>query len=85
MWLEFDRRKQVLCIITFSVAGIFARFAQYAQAFLPGVAVGRLFDLGYFKLPYLISCCVLVACTFLTAEYVLVQGLAVFALTMQLA
>ncbi|KAI6156993.1 MFS general substrate transporter [Pisolithus tinctorius] len=49
--------------------------------FLPALVTGRLFDLGYFKIPYLIASCGLIVCTFLTAEctqywqFFLVQGL----------
>jgi MFS family permease len=35
---------------------------------LPSLATGRLFDLGYFKVPFFAASCVLVTCTFLTAE-----------------
>lgn len=41
---------------------------QYALAYLPSLATGRLFDLGYFKIPFFAASCVLVACTFLIAE-----------------
>ncbi|KAG2063481.1 MFS general substrate transporter [Suillus decipiens] len=41
---------------------------QYALTYLPSLATGRLFDLGYFKLPFFAASCVLVACTFLAAE-----------------
>ncbi|KAG1761557.1 MFS general substrate transporter [Suillus occidentalis] len=41
---------------------------QYALAYLPSLATGRLFDLGYFKIPVFAASCVLVACTFLIAE-----------------
>ncbi|KAG2157001.1 MFS general substrate transporter [Suillus clintonianus] len=41
---------------------------QYALACLPSLATGRMFDLGYFKIPFFAASCVLVACTFLTAE-----------------
>lgn len=53
---------------------------QYTFIYLPGLATGRLFDLGHFKIPYFFSSCGLVACTFLTAEckqywqFLLVQG-----------
>lgn len=42
--------------------------SQYALAYLPSLATGRLFDLGYFKIPFFAASCVLVACTFLIAE-----------------
>ncbi|KAG1863604.1 MFS general substrate transporter [Suillus subalutaceus] len=41
---------------------------QYALTYLPSLVTGRLFDLGYFKIPFFAASCVLVACTFLTAE-----------------
>ncbi|KAG1782396.1 MFS general substrate transporter [Suillus placidus] len=40
----------------------------YALAYLPSLATGRLFDLGYFKIPFFVASCILIACTFLTAE-----------------
>ncbi|KAG1863613.1 MFS general substrate transporter [Suillus subalutaceus] len=43
-------------------------YAGYALVCLPSLATGRLFDLGYFKIPFFVASCVLVACTFLTAE-----------------
>ncbi|KAG1734343.1 MFS general substrate transporter [Suillus lakei] len=43
-------------------------FRYYALAYLPALAAGRLFDLGYFKIPFFAASSVLVACTFLTAE-----------------
>jgi putative intracellular protease/amidase len=56
---------------------------QYALIFVPGMVTGRMFDLGHFKVPFFISCCVLVAATFLVAEctqywqFLLCQGFAV--------
>ncbi|KAG1863601.1 major facilitator superfamily domain-containing protein [Suillus subalutaceus] len=56
---------------------------QYALACLPSLATGRMFDLGYFKIPFFAATCVLVACTFLTAEctqfwqFFLTQGVGV--------
>ncbi|KAH7889175.1 MFS general substrate transporter [Phlebopus sp. FC_14] len=56
---------------------------QYALVFMPGLATGRLFDLGYFKLPYFVASCVLVVCNFLIAEctqywhFLLAQGFGV--------
>ncbi|KAG2157000.1 major facilitator superfamily domain-containing protein [Suillus clintonianus] len=41
---------------------------QYALSYLPSLASGRMFDLGYFKIPFYVASCTLVACTFLTAE-----------------
>ncbi|KAG0707852.1 MFS general substrate transporter [Suillus ampliporus] len=54
---------------------------QYALTYFPALATGRLFDLGYFKIPCFAASCVIVACAFLTAEctqywqFFLVQGL----------
>ncbi|OAX38725.1 MFS general substrate transporter [Rhizopogon vinicolor AM-OR11-026] len=54
---------------------------QYALVYIPALATGRLFDLGYFKIPCFATSCVLVACTFVIAEctqywqFFLVQGL----------
>ncbi|KAI0923690.1 hypothetical protein AcW1_006580 [Taiwanofungus camphoratus] len=56
---------------------------QYALVFIPGLVFGRLFDMGYFKLPLFIASSVLVTAAFLVAqckEYwqlVLCQGIAV--------
>ncbi|KAN0094728.1 Major facilitator superfamily domain containing protein [Tylopilus felleus] len=56
---------------------------QYALVFLPGLVTGRLFDIGYFKIPYLLASCLLIACTFLVAEckvywqFLLVQGIGI--------
>ncbi|CAE7233090.1 unnamed protein product [Rhizoctonia solani] len=41
---------------------------QYALVFFPGLIVGRLFDLGYFRIPQITASVALVAGTFLTAE-----------------
>ncbi|CCO28592.1 Riboflavin transporter MCH5 [Rhizoctonia solani AG-1 IB] len=41
---------------------------QYALVFFPGLLVGRLFDLGYFRIPQITASVVLVGGTFLTAE-----------------
>ncbi|CAE6424726.1 unnamed protein product [Rhizoctonia solani] len=41
---------------------------QYALVFFPGLVVGRLFDLGYFRIPQITASVVLVVGTFLTAE-----------------
>ncbi|CAE6441775.1 unnamed protein product [Rhizoctonia solani] len=41
---------------------------QYALVFFPGLIVGRLFDLGYFRIPQIAASIVLVGGTFLTAE-----------------
>lgn len=51
--------------------------------FLPGQIMGRIFDLGYLKLPFLIGTILLIVATFLVAEchtyweFLLCQGLAV--------
>ncbi|KAJ7781866.1 major facilitator superfamily domain-containing protein [Mycena maculata] len=55
---------------------------QYSLVFFPGLVTGRLFDLGYFKIPYAIASTLLVVSTFLVAQctqywhFVLCQGLA---------
>ncbi|KAM5545602.1 hypothetical protein V8D89_000640 [Ganoderma adspersum] len=41
---------------------------QSAMGYSPGLIVGRLFDLGYFRLPVFASSVLFVACMFLTAE-----------------
>ncbi|PIL26829.1 MFS general substrate transporter [Ganoderma sinense ZZ0214-1] len=41
---------------------------QSALGYGPGLIVGRLFDMGYFRLPTFISSVLFVACIFLTAE-----------------
>ncbi|KIJ16644.1 hypothetical protein PAXINDRAFT_75029, partial [Paxillus involutus ATCC 200175] len=56
---------------------------QYGLVYLPGLVMGRLFDLGYFKIPYFAASCVFVTCNFIIAEcteywqFFLVQGLGV--------
>ncbi|KAF9447969.1 MFS general substrate transporter [Macrolepiota fuliginosa MF-IS2] len=56
---------------------------QYALIFFPGLAVGRLFDLGYFRIVFLSSSALLVITTFLIAQcteywqFLLCQGVAV--------
>ncbi|KIJ59686.1 hypothetical protein HYDPIDRAFT_100251, partial [Hydnomerulius pinastri MD-312] len=66
-----------------SLAQIAFNSLQYALVFLPGLAIGRLFDLGHFKVPYFIASCVLVACNFLVAEstqwyqFFLAQGIGI--------
>jgi len=55
---------------------------QYALIFLPGILVGRLFDLGYFRSVLMSSSALLVFSTFLVAEckeywqFLLCQGFA---------
>ncbi|KAI0760539.1 MFS general substrate transporter [Fomes fomentarius] len=41
---------------------------QYALMFMPGLVLGRLFDMGYLRLPVLLASALLIACTFLTGE-----------------
>ncbi|KAF9258994.1 MFS general substrate transporter [Marasmius fiardii PR-910] len=54
---------------------------QYALVFLPALPVGRMFDLGYFRLPFLLSSTIVVVATFLTAQcktfwqFLLCQGI----------
>ncbi|KAJ3565582.1 hypothetical protein NP233_g7544 [Leucocoprinus birnbaumii] len=56
---------------------------QYALVFLPGLVVGRLFDLGYFRSVFLSCSILLIVATFLIAEctqywqFLLCQGFAV--------
>lgn len=56
---------------------------KYALVFLPGLVTGRLFDIGYFKIPYFFGSCLLIVCTFLVAEckvywqFFLAQGLGI--------
>ncbi|KIY49057.1 MFS general substrate transporter [Fistulina hepatica ATCC 64428] len=56
---------------------------QYALTFIPGLITGRMFDLGYFKLPVFAASVLLIAATFLVAQctqywqFLLCQGFAV--------
>ncbi|KAJ1307958.1 hypothetical protein OPQ81_002035 [Rhizoctonia solani] len=56
---------------------------QYALVFFPGLIVGRLFDLGYFRIPQITASIVLVGGTFLSAEckeywqFLLCQGVGI--------
>ncbi|EIN07031.1 MFS general substrate transporter [Punctularia strigosozonata HHB-11173 SS5] len=56
---------------------------QYSLTFLPGLVTGRLFDIGYFRVPLAVASALLVMATFLIAEcteywqFLLCQGLAV--------
>ena len=56
---------------------------KYALNFLPGLAVGRLFDMGWFYVPLGGASSLLVAATFLTGEctrywqFLLCQGFAI--------
>ncbi|KAI5124365.1 hypothetical protein M0805_008969 [Coniferiporia weirii] len=56
---------------------------QYSFTFLPSIITGRLFDLGYFKLPLFLASCLMIIATFLTAQcteywqFVLCQGVAI--------
>ncbi|KAL1947828.1 hypothetical protein VTO73DRAFT_13552 [Trametes versicolor] len=55
---------------------------QYALIFLPGLFIGRVFDMGYTKTPLGLASAVIIAVTFLTAEctkywqFLLCQGIA---------
>ncbi|KAF5347930.1 hypothetical protein D9756_010137 [Leucocoprinus leucothites] len=55
---------------------------QYALIFFPGLVVGRLFDLGYFRYVFIFSSSLLIATTFLAAQcteywqFLLCQGIA---------
>ncbi|KAI3618036.1 hypothetical protein WG66_005549 [Moniliophthora roreri] len=54
---------------------------QFALVFLPALPMGRLFDLGYFKIPFFISSTCIVLSAFLTAQctqywqFILCQGI----------
>ncbi|KAF9448297.1 MFS general substrate transporter [Macrolepiota fuliginosa MF-IS2] len=56
---------------------------QYSLVFLPGLITGRLFDLGYLKVPFFLGTVILVVATFLTAQceeywhFLLCQGFTV--------
>ncbi|KAI0747288.1 MFS general substrate transporter [Irpex lacteus] len=56
---------------------------QYALVFIPGLVVGRIFDMGIFRVPLAVASAWLVMATFLTAEcktywqFLLCQGIAV--------
>jgi len=41
---------------------------QYFLTFAPGIFVGKLFDMGYFRLPFMLANAVLILATFLVAE-----------------
>jgi MFS family permease len=41
---------------------------QYSLVFVPGIFVGRLFDRGYFRLPFMLANGALILATFLVAE-----------------
>ncbi|TFY76406.1 hypothetical protein EWM64_g7608 [Hericium alpestre] len=56
---------------------------QYALTFTPAIFIGRMFDLGYFKIPLLCASALLIVATFLVAEctkywqFLLCQGFAI--------
>ncbi|KAK0490501.1 major facilitator superfamily domain-containing protein [Armillaria novae-zelandiae] len=56
---------------------------QYALVFMPGLVTGRMFDIGHFKVPFLLASILLVVATFLVAEcsqywhFLLCQGFAI--------
>ncbi|KAK0453092.1 hypothetical protein EV421DRAFT_1897118 [Armillaria borealis] len=56
---------------------------QYALIFMPGIIVGHLFDIGYFRVPFILATILLVISTFLIAEcsqywhFLLCQGFAI--------
>ena len=74
---------QVIFKFNLALSNLFITGGQYSLVFLPGLVVGRLFDLGYFRLVFLISSGVLVGATFLTAQctqywqFLLCQGILV--------
>ncbi|KAK0451990.1 MFS general substrate transporter [Desarmillaria tabescens] len=56
---------------------------QYSLVFMPGLITGRMFDIGYFKLPFFLANTLLVVATFLVAQctqywhFLLCQGFAI--------
>ncbi|KAK0206036.1 major facilitator superfamily domain-containing protein [Desarmillaria ectypa] len=56
---------------------------QYALIFMPGLIVGHIFDIGYFRVPFILATILLVISTFLIAEcsqywhFLLCQGFAI--------
>ncbi|PAV23574.1 MFS general substrate transporter [Pyrrhoderma noxium] len=56
---------------------------QYSFTFFPSLITGRLFDLGYFKIPLFVASTLLIVATFLTAQckeywqFVLCQGIVI--------
>ncbi|KAK0226953.1 major facilitator superfamily domain-containing protein [Armillaria nabsnona] len=56
---------------------------QYALIFMPGLITGRMFDIGYFKLPFFLASILVVVATFLVAQctqywhFLLCQGFAI--------
>ena len=58
-------------------------FVQYSFTFFPSLITGRLFDLGYFKIPLFVASTLLIVATFLTAQckeywqFVLCQGIVI--------
>ena len=56
---------------------------QYALVFIPGLVIGRLFDMGIYKMPIFLASVMLVVCTILVAQckeywqFLLCQGIAV--------
>ena len=65
-----------------SAALMLTPLLQYALVFIPGLVVGRIFDMGYVKAPLGGASALLVAVTFLTAQctqywqFLLCQGIA---------
>ncbi|KAI0636537.1 MFS general substrate transporter [Trametes polyzona] len=65
-----------------TIAWIGSIQASYALVFLPGLVVGRIFDMGWTKLPLSLASAIIVTVTFLTAEctkywhFLLCQGIA---------
>ena len=59
------------------------RQLQYALTFFPALVTGRLFDIGYLRVPIIIASVNLVLCTFLVGEchkywhFLLCQGFGV--------
>ncbi|TFY66807.1 hypothetical protein EVG20_g4288 [Dentipellis fragilis] len=62
----------VLCLTNLSqslaIPSAWIGSIQYSLNFFPAILVGRMFDIGYFKVPLFCASILLVVCTFLTAE-----------------
>ncbi|KAJ3512139.1 hypothetical protein NLJ89_g3699 [Agrocybe chaxingu] len=80
---SMDRFDSGMDLRFFHLMAFFNVTLQYALVFLPGLVVGRFFDLGYFRSIFLTSSTILVVATFLVAEckeywhFVLCQGIMV--------
>ena len=74
---------RVLIVCSSAEAKLIGSHGQYALVFFPSLISGRLFDIGYVRLPLLIASVNLVLCTLLVAEcheywhFLLCQGFGV--------